>query len=563
MKQLDKIKVLLLEDEPEGLYRQVKAEGQEWQVPAFGAEAGGDPRSRQLSDLFEVRWLATAEDAREFRDLSNALSIIAPRALDEGGWVPEVLCFDYALTGNTRRIEKRLPQKLAEQVSPLALLRRSAAERKLWVPPPPPPPPTKMVLTFDTFGCYCGGLILTLFSAHPCVPVALTRKHPNQLESEASFFEWMLEVDGGGTFKAKSRTTLQWLDLLIEALPGLRRRIEQLLEGRVIEVGLDDLLALSDSGEHDGLEVRSRYSIRRLPVAGLFLDLPGETRAAAVRDWAHSCLDLLFRDLLDGNGKDTVEPNLAQRLDPTLNDFREGMKFAEQLWDAYNSELLPQRYRLSSLAVRTAGRQLASEEREELEKLSDVFGADPNNLESKARKNTQDLRSGRRSDRAKRWAALMVMVRLEMLAAAARQVWRDFCRQKGYAESFDPLVQKLKLEDVYLALFPVPSSPLKTPFDRGDDPRVHWKVLSELSSGREKKDLALDVKEVLEGGDWHWDESRGRCAPCGLLPGERYLLRLYARTLDLFQESWLAEVGWLQDRLASERVVEGVAYGAA
>jgi hypothetical protein len=406
-------------------------------------------------------------------------------------------------------------------------------------------------------------LILTLFWAYPCAPIALTTKGPNKtLGTEAAFFEWMLEVDGGGTFENKARPTLDWHELLLEAVPNLRRRIEQLLHGRAIEAGLNDLLALAEFEEHDALEIRSRYAVRRLPVAGLFADVPAAELRKEVRAWARRCLAILFGDLLAGEREDAKPADLAHRLDPALGDFRAGVDLASRLWQAYNSDRVWQRYRLSELAVRATARPLEAYERSELEKLCEIFGVDPNHLDARkgCTKNCHELRSVE-GGRIRRWAALMVMVQLEMHAAAARSAWRQLCRELHYQEQFDPLIQAVMQDDVYLALFPIPAIPIITPVEAGRVPSEAWShPLKDLSSGEEKHDLALNIKEVLAGKKWHRNGAQGGCSPCGLHAGERHLLRLYARTLVPFAEEWLAGVSWLADPLP-ERGAEGAADG--
>jgi len=560
MKSLNKIRVLLIDDNPEGLIRYVTVSGKELPLPKLGPSGVAKHEIDSIEDLFEIRWLPTSGEAREYRDLSKALSLIDPAALGSEGWVPEILIFDYSLSHDRKTVVERLQaagvqsaesaSEWAGILSPLASLRNCAASRKLMIPTPPPPPPTGALKEWDNEGCFCGGLILTLFWAHPCSPLPLTRKGKDKtVETEAGFFEWLLEEDGGGTFAQKGKPGSNWHDLLTEAVPGLRHRIQQLLQGRVIEVALDHLLALAGPEGHDVLEIRSRYAVRRLPVAGLFADVPIEIRIDAVNDWARYALAIMFSDLLGSAGNISATGDLTRRLDPALADFRSGMQLAERLWQAYNSALVGQRYRLSELAVLAEDRVLDGEERRELEQLCATFNVDPERLNAKAtrcQKNTHDLRSVE-GGRIRRWGALMVMVRLEMQVAAARKAWREFCRSRNIHNSFDPLIQILRQEDVYLALFPVPSHPLKTPFECGEDPRIGWgHVLRDLSSGGHKNDLKLDVKEVLAGEGW-WQSGDGGCKPCGLHPGERYTLRIYARTHDGVEEEWPGQVAWLSE----------------
>ena len=98
MKASAKLRVLLIDDEPRGLMRDVEFAGREYRVPKLGPSAREGRQIERIAELFEFRWLSTAQEAREFRDLSKVLSLLDPVALGDEGWVPEMLCFEYALT---------------------------------------------------------------------------------------------------------------------------------------------------------------------------------------------------------------------------------------------------------------------------------------------------------------------------------------------------------------------------------------------------------------------------------------------------------------------------------
>src|SRR4051812_33296590 len=90
----DKINILLIDDDPEGLWkRDPTTRG----LPAYPgiSSAPGDAIDR--STLFDVRWIATPEEAREFRDLSRLIGEHEPAKLQRDGWVPEVVVVDYLL----------------------------------------------------------------------------------------------------------------------------------------------------------------------------------------------------------------------------------------------------------------------------------------------------------------------------------------------------------------------------------------------------------------------------------------------------------------------------------
>ena len=107
----DKIRVLLIDDYPSSLEIEDEYEGRKCAFPVIY-----DPRIPELESYFELRWIATATEAREFRDLTSAVALRNPRALDQEGWVPEILCFDYALTKDQRPlVDREFPSHLLRE----------------------------------------------------------------------------------------------------------------------------------------------------------------------------------------------------------------------------------------------------------------------------------------------------------------------------------------------------------------------------------------------------------------------------------------------------------------
>jgi hypothetical protein len=103
----DRIRVLLIDDNPTFLELEKRVDGERVPVPVIHDQGTGELERPELSELFELRWLASAGEAREFRDVSLAVAAVSPKALGKYGWVPEIVCFDYALTLDTRRVEER------------------------------------------------------------------------------------------------------------------------------------------------------------------------------------------------------------------------------------------------------------------------------------------------------------------------------------------------------------------------------------------------------------------------------------------------------------------------
>jgi len=555
----DKIRVLLIDDQPQGLLSKAMLDGSDHYMVSLRTAENPKAGGKDLKELFDVRWLATPEEAREFRDLSRLVSLSRPLALGEEGWVPEIVCFDYAITGDRKSVAMRLPEELVREVSPLPQLRDLAGGLAVIDPPVNPLPDTGQARDKDNMGCFAGCLISTLFWDHPCSAVAHTRKGDDKtLKTEAAFFEWFMEVDTYKTFETKGKPELSWGWLLERGVASLRRRIEELVRGRIVHLGFSDLLKMLDGELPASLEIRSRYGKRHLPTEALFLDVDAETTQEAARAWAIGILDSLFSDF---NAPEKPSDDLgAESTNPSLAEFQQGMSLADHLWAGYHSDLVEKRFRLSELCGRLD--QLDASERRELDELLALFGleeADLRRARGALRRNIHDLRQGSDSGRAQRWAALMVMVRLEAQLATARRAYKKLGEHAGIPPVFDPAFSGLTQEDVYLGLFPVAQAPLRLPFETGKSPSEAWAhVLRELPSADDPKGgLKIELKDVLKGRRWKKEPSEKRCVPCGLIAGERYLLAMYARALGFEEGKGLEEVEWLRDSASEEAEAAG------
>jgi hypothetical protein len=90
----DKIRILLLDDNPESL---LLKDG-ESVIPSV---------PNKYAQYYEVLWLATAEEARKFRDEALAIASVAPELMEACGIVPELIVFDYDLLKDPTPVEKR------------------------------------------------------------------------------------------------------------------------------------------------------------------------------------------------------------------------------------------------------------------------------------------------------------------------------------------------------------------------------------------------------------------------------------------------------------------------
>lgn len=532
---MDKIKVLLIDDKPLSLSLDYFFEDREYNLPIIHEHAGSDRKYPELNENFELRWIATAVEGREYRDLSRIISSLSPEKLGEVGWIPEILCFDYALSGDEEAVENRdYPEKLLKTLSPLPRLRDYAISNGLKIPFSESYPETGTPKNEDNMGCYVGGLIFTTFSDHPCAPVALTRKGIDKTENtEASFFEWMLELESNGTFKRKGRPLPFWHELLCEGVKTLRDRIKLLLIEKVIKVSFEDLMGIEEGGEQKYITVKSRYNTVRLPLNGLFMDVPSDNRGIIASEWARNLI------------KDTYS-----KLNFDFDDFVKGKKLSESLWSAYESDLCEKRYRLSEL-LQKQSQNLSQNEKIELNQLKFEFGVEVKTYKKKevyyCTKKTVDIKTNNYNDRARRWAVLMIMVRLFFFYNEVKDIWLKICK----AEDVSPYLpygfnEPPTKRAITIAIYPIPGSTaiIKRLWDESENKDLLRLNISELKkSKRQDKhnygNLALNINDVLYGYSWKEDESIPKKEwHYGLLPGERFILQLYANDIGFSEKSW-------------------------
>jgi hypothetical protein len=170
------IRVLLLDDQPEHGLMPLDRTTHERLVPRVPADiedASFDPR------WFDVRWLATPGEAREFRDFSAQLALADPLALGAQGWVPDILVVDYMLTaeGRCRAVAERLRHKpeSIERASALAAVKALSGRFQLQIDDAGKEYEAE-VAGDENFGCFLGGLLLTTFFGYSPALAPLARR---------------------------------------------------------------------------------------------------------------------------------------------------------------------------------------------------------------------------------------------------------------------------------------------------------------------------------------------------------------------------------------------------
>lgn len=533
----DPIGVLIIDDRGDenlGKREIETAEGGLISVPGIPRELSGH--------FFDVRWLATPSEAREYMDRLRRLASRPGEHVSGDLWVPEILIFDYALMDQTHSVERFLRQRgddgrAYRTVSPLPLL-RDAMERKGIAPPasweghpephrvqadPDSGVPGRGTDEHDVLGAYVGGSLLLTIGDHPCAPVPFTVHGQETIaKTDAAFFEWLLEDEVDGAFKSKPGKGSQWDEVLQLALPQLRRRILRLAGDGRLRVALQNVLSLAgadlnwaEGDKSPSIRISSRLRDATLPVRGLFADVTDPKAVARQsRAWAEDLLRTLTPVRSQGGA---VDHRLA-----------DAAAIAERVWEAYtDSDLMRDRERLSELTVlleedgrvRDNGNEneekpalspepLPDDVREELEaELKDLRDYRFRVVDGRPTQGIESLHEYRdRSGLTIRWAALFIMVRLSVLMEQFHS------RQESTLG--DRISGVLSHEDFHLALYPSPSnSAVLLTHASGEDVSNYPRQVDRLKENGEKVGFAL--KRMVSGEGT-------------LLPGEKAMLRQYA-----------------------------------
>lgn len=560
----DKIRVLLIDDMPAGLPQHLK----------WPHRRNGPPQMDvDYEEWFEFRWVATPQEACEFRDLSWLLSERDARLLEREGWVPEVMPIDYALTQDSRTVSIRVkgdPQWLA-LLSPLPSLR--ACARRVLETPPSTQISVQPRAGNEYWGCFVGGLLMTTFADHPCVPVTITKYDQNTLRErspDAKFFEELMHVQTSGLLRATgTESSPSWQDIIPIGMKHLRHRLEVLAKASIVTLSFADLIALSGDPTHKILTVDSRFGQRKLPVEGLFIDQPAESP----QDWATRLLAEAT-----GNVPGVSEGDFAT----TLRDWRAAEQLCNSIWTAYcNEHLVSSRWQLSKTL--DASSDASSPTAEGLLKAFDCYQnvqtrttkKGPNTTKTwkigKSATQCMDIRHGNYSDLQRRWAALMIIIRLLHHHWVARNAWNEFAADDVlWADFASELLSSIDTDDVYLALHPVASEKGILPWHSGDTLTSTFYTVARLSSPQHKEarkekaknkkkarsssqtktgvegedgslwgDLGLCIDDVLAGLHWTDDpiEPTGERYH-GMRSGEQLIMSWYANTMFGSAQAW-------------------------
>jgi hypothetical protein len=359
-------------------------------------------------------------------------------------------------------------------------------------------------ITSSTSDINFEGLLIALFYGtltyrHPAAIVPMTRY--NELLPQVETLHALVEPFLGVDFQYIGLQDRQWANILKEGVKHLRKRIEKLYESGEITLSPSDLMALAEDADHGVLNMRSRHAVqqltihRRLPIQGLFIDIPEKQRASAIHKWAEELMKVMVKG----------------------EELKQAQELADDVWKAYkDDQLVEDRKNLSLLAAqKKAGKEI---DEVAYEKLCVDFGVKKNMITSQR---VSISFSGNYTDRVRRWATLLIT--LNMLKELVPQI-KDLKGSKiSNIDETDLNNFPITKDDLMLALFPSPKSPLILPWHSGENiNKEHAWVKAMLSWKDDQENLGLHVSDLLAGKNW-----KPKVA-YGLTEAERIVLRGFA-----------------------------------
>ena len=321
--------------------------------------------------------MRNADDIQLFRKLCQNIEekYSSSRLGKEDGFVPEIVLFDYALTGHEDISILNDPDDMSilERSVPIYHLKRILSNSNAITEEEIQPQQFDLNvfeiekgLNSDNIGCIGGVLTVAYFRNHPCIGIAVTRKSDAHLKGqEAMFVEGMVREQYQFDFSLRGNIeNINWNTLLKKAAQNLRKRIELLIQSNKITPSLTQLFKLADgnilNADDEGIfTFDSIYGTRHLPLEGLFIDIPVETRNQAIQDWVGGKRD-------ERNNNSGLLGILVKSAEINIPEVKEAVHKYEMVWAGFKSHFL-HRIILSDYSGRENG--LEEEQKNLLKKL--------------------------------------------------------------------------------------------------------------------------------------------------------------------------------------------------
>lgn len=381
------------------------------------------------------------------------------------------------------------------------LLASSQASTNRKVRPEKSLPSESRTVNFD--GLLLGLFYATLVHEHPMglVPMTLYADYmPSEVETLHKLTTPFLGVSYNNIGMPPSER--RWDNLLKHGVEILRRRIKELYYSGSIVVSPSDIMNLVDDNTHDVLTIHSPFATRRLPVQGLFIDVLAENRNEKITNWAKE---------------------LQKNIPFTSDDFKEANDLKLKIWAAYmdvDDQLINDRRKLSFLHNQKKSRVAIDDA--EYNRLRIKFNVRGDKCEL-----VLDITCNKKQS-VRRLTVLLLIYELLKLSL----------KNKGKI--------KIESDDIYLALFPMPSD-VVFPWDEGKDlsSSRFGKVLDfRIQEDGKKVSHRLSVNDVLDGN--------------GAVPGVSFGLTVSER---IFLRGLMLDDGITEDQLLENNSTRRVLYG--
>ena len=208
---------------------------------------------------------------------------------------------------------------------------------------------------------------------------------------------------------------------------------------------------------------------------------------------------------------------MLKRLPSTTEEFSQAKELSSKVWSAYcDDQLLESRRTLSILTLM----QQKNEEIDDKE-LANLQSSKEFCVEKKKCRNYCDISYGNYSGKVRRLAALLIVNNLLKQTIQVREKVQSKISNLTGDVSYNDSSPVIHADDIYLALYPVPESPVILPWDEGKsiDAAFAWPTYLKRLKEDEAGDCALKIQDVLAGLPW---KEKGTL---GLHESERTLLR--------------------------------------
>lgn len=420
----------------------------------------------EYSEYFELKWLRNKEDLQLYKKLcritEDQFSSSGLGRID--GVVPEIVLFDYALTGHEDKsyLDEESDMNLLTQIVPIYRIKEFLLDEKKEIPTADNVSLDVSLiadgLNSDNIGCMGGIMTVSHFRNHLCVGLATSRKSDEHIQGQdVQFLESLVKEPHQFNFRLRGNIkNLTWKTLLSNSALLLRNRIKTLIQSNKITLDLNQLLQYAGGDikikhEERIFTFQSVYGVRHLPLDGLFIDVPENDRDEAIKNWAGELIENF-----------------------EWEDYKIASEKSKTLLDAYKGEVFEHRMKLSELAVRLCNNEDLNEDAwSKLDNLISEFGVVINkdepipeqiakaNLSNKVidfRNETENF-----SPQQKRLVVLFTDLRLHL-------AWQKF-KTKNQNSTYNPdilnlLISPPTLSELRAVLFPVAKNPLILDYHR-------------------------------------------------------------------------------------------------